>query len=600
MDKTLSSYRISFADKSVPYHAPRTHYCLTKVEFNEAVGNDFIHTVNSETKNGKPFLIGLSHGQSPAGVYQYILNNYDQIKHPELLNYTCINSKLKRQRGLKNITDATSFLRELLATGKIEKNQIIGRSLDREDLVSYKNGLNRWLGGYLARHNKEGLDFVFLASDPNGLVAGITRNSEAFNSDKFAVVVEDTGDTELTYTPYFLKKSKRIAFLATKSEKRRPLAWLYYRWGKENESPSFLRYMDDVENRVTVYVDDNALTWPQVTVRRRTIYGISTIRVDVAKPFNPNRKKKLPVILMIHGFLGLNTFDSLLAFIPTHKYIAAAMHYGTIPNDLPPKKYSQFVVKNINQVVNFFGKQGHDVYILDHSIANNYMVMMNDQMNKLTGIKKYLKGRIAMNPFFGVEAKHASINFIDKVVLKSNLSTVDRTVFRIAEKVMESQTKKGVRVSGSVIFDWMVKTDSKIRNRIWKSIKNTVLNIVTDLETIPVLNKVPMEHTLNRLPFKIFVIQIRSMLFETKRLERLERLEGYEKNNIPTLVLKSEKDPIARFVSNYYENTSNVSILDITNYEETDLFKEHLFYLIHPHTTINMIESFIKECKKNS
>lgn len=600
MESTLNSYKISFADKSLAYKAPRTHYCLTKVEFNEAVGNDFINTANTETENGQPFLVGLSHGQSPAGVYQYILDHYDQIKRPDLINYTAINSKLKRQRGLQNIMDATSFLKELLATGKIEKNQIIGRSLDREDLVSYKNGLNRWLGGYLARHEKEGLDFVFLASDPNGLVAGITRYSKAFESDKFVVVVDDTSEPELTYTPYFLKKSKRIAFLATKSEKRRPLAWLYYRWGSANESPSFLRHIDDVENRMTVYIDDNALTWPQVTVRRRTIYGISTIRVDVARPFNPNRKKKLPVILMIHGFLGLNTFDGLLAFIPSHKYIAAAMHYGTIPNDLPPKKYSQFVMKNINHVVNFFGKQGHEVYILDHSIANNYMVMMNDKMDDLPGIKKYLKGRIAMNPFFGVEAKHASINFIDKVVLKSKLSMVDRTVFRIAEKVMESQTKKGVRVSGSVIFDWLVKTDSQIRNRIWRSIKNTVLNIVTDLETIPDLNKVPMEHTLNRLPFKIFVIQIRSMLFETKKLEHLERLEGYEKNKIPTLVLKSELDPIARFVPQFYENTSNAAILDITNNDETDLFKEHLFYLIHPHTTINILESFIEECKKSN
>lgn len=595
MKNNVSAYKITTAKETLDYKAPKTHYCLTKLEFDEAVGSDFILHANKATKNGEPFLVGLSHGQSPSGVYQYILDHYFELKNPELIVYTCINSKLKNQRGLRNIMDASSFLKELLVTEKISKNQIIGRALDRNDLVNYKNGLNRWLGAYLKKHEKEGLDYVFVASNPDGLVAGITKNSKAFGSAKIATVVYDTAEPELTYTPYFLKKSKRIAFLATKADKRRPLAWLYYRWAKETESPSFLRFIDDVENRMTVFIDDHALTWPQIVLKRRTDYGMSSIRIDMAKPYDKESKNKLPVVLLIHGFLGLNTFDGLLAFIPSKKYISAAMHYGTIPNDLPPREYSRFVVKNINHVVEYFGKQGHEVYIFDHSIANNYMLMMNDHMDELKGINKYLSGRISANPFFAQEAKHASLSFIDEVVLKSKISLLDKTIFQTGRKVMALQSKKNIKRSGLLIFDWMVKTDSKIRNRIWRAVKNRVLSIISDIDTIPELNRVPLEHTLNRLPVKIFVIQIKSALKESKYLERLTRLDGYEKYDIPTLVLKSENDPIAKFVPDVYQATTNSTIVDITNHEETALFKEHLFYMIHPHTTINIIDNFIKE-----
>jgi len=43
--------------------------------------------------------------------------------------------------------------------------------------------------------------------------------------------------------------------------------------------------------------------------------------------------------------LGLNSFDGVLAAMPTHQCIGAAMHYGSIPYDLPPKLYSDHVVK---------------------------------------------------------------------------------------------------------------------------------------------------------------------------------------------------------------------------------------------------------------
>jgi hypothetical protein len=298
---------------------------------------------------------------------------------------------------------------------------------------------------------------------------------------------------------------------------------------------------------------------------------------------------------MIHGFLGLNTFDALLAFIPSKKYVAAAMHYGSIPNDLPPIQYSQFVVENIDAVVSYFGSKGHQVYIFDHSIANTYFLMMDHDFEKLPGIKKYLRGRISSNPFFGEEAKHASIGFMDSVILKSDISLVDRAFFQTTRILMPFENKRGVRRAGINLTKWLIRSDSAVREGIWKAVKDRILFLVTKLDTLPHLNRVPIEHTLSRLPVKVFAIQVHSALKESKKLDKQKELFGFVKYNIPVLILKSEKDVIAKFVSRIYENNPNVKIIDITNYEEKDLFKEHLFYMIHPQTTINMIDHFIQE-----
>lgn len=74
-----------------------------------------------------------------------------------------------------------------------------------------------------------------------------------------------------------------------------------------------------------------------IEIKRETPYGTSNIVVDLVNPYKENAKEKLPVVLLIHGFLGLNSFSGLLTSLPATKYIAAAMHYGSIPNDLPIK-----------------------------------------------------------------------------------------------------------------------------------------------------------------------------------------------------------------------------------------------------------------------
>ena len=580
-------------EEAKEYYAPETHYCKTKNEFDEAVGRDFITHANKKTKNGHLFYVGLSHGQSPSGPYEYILEHYHELKYPENIRYTFVNSKLKRQRSLVDITDAIAFLKILLNTNRIEKDQILGRSLDRDNMEVYAKGLNKKLAEELKENDKEGLDYLFLATDPKGRVAGITRNSEAFDSDKIGMVVQIGKEKELTLTPSFIKNSKRIAFLATKSDKRRPLAWLFYRWGKPNESPSFLRYMEDVENRMTVFVDDRALTWPRVQLTRETGYGKSKITVDLARPYNPKTKIKRPVLLMVHGFLGLNTFDGMLAAIPSRRYIAAAMHYGSIPNDLPPIKYSEFVMHNIDAVIKHFGDLGHPVYLMDHSMGNIYSLLIDKHWDELEGANTYLRGRIAANPFFGKEAKHAILGFLDNVILKAQLKITERPLVSAFRKLVPLDSRVGIRKLGIRINKWMISSDTRMRNSIWKSVKDRVLFLMTTLDSLPHLNRIPVEKALSRLPVKVFAIQVYSALESSKYFDKKDSLENMSKH-IPILVLKSEKDVIAKFVPDIYMNDSNVKIIDITNYGEESLFREHLYHMVNPQTTTKIIDQFIQ------
>ncbi len=579
----------------LPYAAPDTVYCSTPEEFDSEVGSDFIRHANKVTEKGQDFIVGLSHGQSPSGAYQYILDHYNELKHPDKIHYTFINSKLKRQRGLVGTRDAISLIKKLLEGNLISKDQILGRALDRENIEAYGAGLDQLLSEYLEGSEKNGLDYVFVASTSDGQVAGITECSAAFGSDNIVVVVNDSDEPELTFTPSFLKRSQRIVFLATKADKRKPLANLFYRWANPDQSPGFLRFIPDVEHRMTVFIDGNALTWPQIRLTRGTAVGETTIRLDVPFDCDPKEKTNRPVLIMIHGFLGLNTYDAMLTFIPTDKYIPVAMHYGSIPDELNPKEYSRFIAKNIDFVVNHFGENGHPVYIFDHSMANIYLSMIDSAYDQYPGIKKYLKGRIAANPFFGQETKHASMEFMGNVVLKSRISPMDVVVFNSAKLLIPTLSKNGVRRLGIKICKWLIRSDSSVNNRIWKAIKDRVLVLAGDMDSVPVLNRIPLEHTLNRLPIKIFAIQIQSALHESKTFDKGDGSSGFEREGIPVLVIKSERDPIAKFVEVGFKDRENVMILDTTNSEETDIFREHLYYMIHPRNTIKIIDQFIQE-----
>ncbi len=582
--------------ESGSYQAPDTRYFKSKELFDTAIGQDFILHANQNTARGEKFLVGLSHGQSPAGAYTYILNHYNEIKRPELLRYTFVNSPLQRQRHLKGVMDAKSFLMRLVRERYITKEHILGRTLNRVSLEQYCQDFNAALGNYLTEENKTGMDYVFLASDPSGRVAGIARHSEAFGSKEYAVIVEGRSEQELTGTPHFLMQSKRIAFLATKADKRRPLAWLYYRWGQPDESPSFLRYMDNVKKRMTVFIDDLALTWPQVIVTRPTAHGDSLIRIDLPKPYNEQSKKKLPVVLLIHGFLGLNSYDALLTSIPSHKYLAAAMHYGSVPQSLSPRDYSRHIMLNIDAVVRHFGDKGHDVYIFDHSMGNIYFLMMDREFDSLPGINTYLKGRIGANPFFGEEAKHAMLGFMDNVILPSGQGIIAKTLFIAARNIVPMDSKVGVRNRGIGLSEWLISKETSFRDRVWKAAKERILYLMTTMGSLPHLNRIPIEQALSRLPAKLFAIQTHSALQESKVFDKQVGLTHMTQHHIPILILKSEKDGVAKFVPRLYQG-EGIQVMDVTDFDEKDLFREHLFHMMQPLQTANIIDKFISEAE---
>ena len=93
-------------------------------------------------------------------------------------------------------------------------------------MEEYSREMNEKLALYLEENNKK-VSITCLLQQTRMDEFGITRFSDAFNETEIGCVVNDRKEKELTYSS-FHQKTKRIAFLATKADKRRALAWLYY------------------------------------------------------------------------------------------------------------------------------------------------------------------------------------------------------------------------------------------------------------------------------------------------------------------------------------------------------------------------------------
>ncbi len=580
--------------------SPNTHYYKTSKEYGAGLGRDFIDNANEQFALGKCFLVGLAHGQSPALAFEYILKHYSEISQPERIWYTFTNSRLARQRDLEGVIDSLAFVRTLLKKQLVSRNQIFGADFNRNDLEGFVKKYNKEVSKFLTINNKNGYDYVFVASDTKGRIAGITRRSQAFDSKEIMTIVYDKGqEAEITVTPHFLLKSSRIAYMATKAEKRRSLAWLFSKYSTADQSPSFLRFIKNTNTKLNVFIDDKALTWPQIKIQRKTNFGISNINIDLANPYDENAKNKLPVVLMLHGFLGLNSYDAMLTHIPSHKYIAAAMHYGTFPKDLKAAQYSEHVANNINAVISYFGKKGHDVYIMDHSIANTYFLILDRKYESLVGVKKYLKGRLGINPFFSEEAKHAMKGFLDYVIIPSmkfSETPTWKTAVMATRGILPFDTKKGVRKKGIKITKWLISSNDR-ETPIWDSIKEKILEIMSNMDSLPALDIIPLKKALSRLNSKIFVIQIYAALEDYKFFDNQKGLNNFNKHKLPILILKSEKDAIAKFVPRLYTD-DNVKVKDVTNYKEENLFKEHLYYMNNPIKTVKILDDFISKIEE--
>ena len=218
-------------------------------------------------------------------------------------------------------------------------------------------------------------------------------------------------------------------------------------------------------------------------------------------------------------------------------------------------------------------------------------------IERFQGIKKYLCGRIGANPFFGVEAKHALIGFLDYVIIPSasGLRNIgQQTMLRSFRTILPFDLKKMVRKRGINLSKTLISNNSKTSQNVWEAIKAQVLSIMTRLDALPDLNRIPIERALNRIPSKVFAIQIHAALISSKEFDKQHGLQNMHNLNVPVLIIKSKKDGIAKFVSHNYDSDS-VSIMDVTNYNEKDLFREHLFHMVNPLETAKIIDTFIDE-----
>jgi hypothetical protein len=142
--------------------------------------------------------------------------------------------------------------------------------------------------------------------------------------------------------------------------------------------------------------------------------------------------------------------------------------------------------------------------------------------------------------------------------------------------------------------EWLISKESSIRDRVWKAAKGRILTLMSSIGSLPHLNRIPIERALNRLPAKIFVIQVHSALIESKAFDKQTDFPNLEENNIPILILKSERDGVAKYVSRIYDK-SHAQVIDITDTSEKDLFREHLYHMVNPLLATVVIDEFISQ-----
>ena len=71
------------------------------------------------------------------------------------------------------------------------------------------------------------------------------------------------------------------------------------------------------------------------------------------------------------------------------------------------------------------------------------------------------------------------------------------------------------------------------------------------MDSLPQLNRIPIAKALNKVPSKIFVIQLHSALKESYAFDKQNGLIT-RKKQYPVLIFKSDHDGVAKFVPRLY------------------------------------------------
>ncbi|HOU47693.1 MAG TPA: hypothetical protein PLL99_07805, partial [Chitinophagales bacterium] len=175
---------------------------------------------------------------------------------------------------------------------------------------------------------------------------------------------------------------------------------------------------------------------------------------------------------------------------------------------------------------------------------------------------------------------------------------VEKPLFVAFRRIVPFDTKRGVRKRSISLMERLVKQDTIGDKGIWKAIKSRLVFLMTNMDSLPHLNRIPIEKALNKVPAKIFVLQAHSAIKESHQFDNQTGLVNMPKNKIPVLILKSDRDGVAKFVPRLYED-KGVEIKDVTDPYENDFFREHLYHMIHPQNTAKIIDDFISKTEAN-
>ena len=213
-----------------------------------------------------------------------------------------------------------------------------------------------------------------------------------------------------------------------------------------------------------------------------------------------------------------------------------------------------------------------------------------------------MRCRIGANPFFGEEAKHALLGFLDNVIIPSMSFTenpIEKSLVLSFRRVAPLDSKSGVRKRGINLAKTLVGKEESNTNATWDLIKSRIVFLMSNMDSLPHLNRIPIEKALNKVPAKVFGIQVYSALKESIQFDKQTSLVNSKIHNIPILILKSERDGVAKFVPRIYENEYDVEIVDVTNYTDKDLFREHLYHMVNPQQTVAIIDKFISKIEND-
>lgn len=69
-------------------------------------------------------------------------------------------------------------------------------------------------------------------------------------------------------------------------------------------------------------------------------------------------------------------------------------------------------------------------------------------------------------------------------------------------RIIPLDSKSGVRKRGIGLSERLIKQESSSNSGVWKAIKDRIVYLMTNMDSLPHLNRIPIEKALNKVPSK--------------------------------------------------------------------------------------------------